>query len=178
MRGPARTTLAVAAAVLFATCAPAPPPDPGVTNAELGIRLAAVPEGFEVARNDRAVLELRPVGGIVGGTILFTVGPEETGVNLVAAVKAHQARIENLPNGEYQGAQELQGPLGTAYYSRGRYQGGDELEEETVILSQHPSQSRLLEITYRYPAGDDSAARVKELIGVLAEVEGTQPEGS
>lgn len=180
MRRLAHATLALAAAVLLATCAPAPttPPDTSVTNAELGIRLAAVPEGFEVARSEGAVLELRPVGGIAGGSVLFAVGPEETGVNLVAAVKAHQAHIEGLPGGEYQGAQELQGPLGTAFYSRGRYQGADGLEEETVILSLHPSQSRLLEITYDYPAGDDSAARVKELIGVLAQVEGTKPEGS
>ena len=35
----------------------------------------------------------------------------------------------------------------------------------------HPTQSRLLTITYRYPAGDDSAARVEQLIGVLAEIE-------
>ena len=180
MRRFAHSALVLTAVILLGSCAPAPsaPPDPSVTNAELGISLAAVPEGFEVARNEGAVLELRPVGEIAGGSVLFTVGPEETGVNLVAAVKAHQAHIEGLPGGEYQGAQELQGPLGTAFYSRGRFEGGDGPEEETVTLTLHPSQSRLLEITYDYPVGNDSAARVKELIGVLAEVEGTQQEGS
>ncbi len=178
MIGAARMARVVTAVTMLAACSLAPPPDPGVVNAELRIRLANVPEGFEVAINQGAVLELSPIGGIAGGSVLFAVGPEETGINLVAAVKEHQARIESLPGGEYQGAQELQGPLGTAFYSRGRFQGDDGLEEETVILSLHPSQSRLLEIIYDYPAGDDSAARVKELIGVLAEVEPTKPEGS
>jgi hypothetical protein len=35
----------------------------------------------------------------------------------------------------------------------------------------HPSDYRLLEIHYRYPAADDSAARVGQLIEVLSELE-------
>ena len=35
----------------------------------------------------------------------------------------------------------------------------------------HPSAYQLLEVRYRYPAADDSAARVEQLIEVLAELE-------
>jgi hypothetical protein len=35
----------------------------------------------------------------------------------------------------------------------------------------HPSAYRLIEIHYRYPAADDSSARVEKLIEVLAEME-------
>ena len=162
----------VIAAVLATACAPPPPPpDPGISNIDLAIRLADMPAGLVLAHNQGSSLELRPADETVSGTIWFAVGPEERGVNLVAAVKEHQTRIEGLPDGQYQGAQELQGPLGTAFYSRGRYLEGETVQEETVLLTIHPSENRLLKIAYRYPAGDDSAARVEQLIGVLAEVE-------
>lgn len=165
-----------AAVVLTAACAPPPPPpDPGVENLDLGIRLNGIPESLVVAANQGSKLELRPAGETAEGTLWFSVAPEEQGVNLVEAVKSHQSRIEGLPEGDYKGAQELQGPIGTAFYSRGRFlEGGGEVEE-TVLVSIHPSESRILEITYRYPAGDDSAARVEQLIDVLAWLEGVAP---
>ena len=43
--------------------------------------------------------------------------------------------------------------------------------EETVLFLIHPAANRQLEIHYRYPAADDSAARVEQLIEVLAELE-------
>ena len=43
--------------------------------------------------------------------------------------------------------------------------------EETVLFLIHPRDYRLLEIQYRYPAADDSAARVEQLIEVLSELE-------
>jgi hypothetical protein len=60
---------------------------------------------------------------------------------------------------------------GTAFYSRGRFVEKGVVEEETVILTIHPSANRLLTISYRYPAGEDSAARVEKLIDVLSYVE-------
>ena len=43
--------------------------------------------------------------------------------------------------------------------------------EETVIVTLHPSANRLLTISYRYPAGEDSAQRVEQLIDVLSYLE-------
>jgi hypothetical protein len=150
---------------------PPPPPDTSVENTELGIGLASVPEGVRTTLNEGSSLELRPTAEGADGLVWFAVGPEKVGVNLVAATQSHQAQIENLPDGEYKGGQELQGDFGVAFYSRGRFSEADVTVEETVIFLLHPTASRQLEIHYRYPAADDSAARVNQLIEVLAELE-------
>ena len=112
------------------------------------------------------------------GPTLNPIGPQSTteGVNLVAAVKAHQAQMEGEPNGDYQGAQELQGDFGSAFYSRARYTDEGHPVEETVVFMIHPSGNRLLAIHYRYPAGDDSAVRVEELINVIGYIEMPQAQ--
>ena len=168
-----RRFLQVLIALSVVACAgpPAPPPDAAVENLDLGIRLAAVPDGLLVTDNQGTSLQLKPAGENVEGVLWFAVGPEQAGVNLVEAVKAHQERIEGLPEGDYKGAQELQGPLGTAFYSRGRFLEREVVEEETVILTIHPSGNRLLSISYRYPAGKDSAKRVEQVIDVLSYME-------
>ena len=150
---------------------PPHPPDTSVENTELGISLASVPEGLRTTLNEGSSLELRPTEEGADGLVWFAVGPEKVGVNLVAATQSHQAQFENLPDGEYKGGQELQGDFGVAFYSRGRFSEGDVTVEETVIYLIHPTASRQLEIHYRYPAADDSAARVNQLIEVLAELE-------
>ena len=150
---------------------PPPPPDTSVENTELGIALASVPEGLRTALNEGSSLELRPTAEGADGLVWFAVGPEKVGVNLVEATQSHQAQIENLPDGEYKGGEELQGDFGVAFYSRGEFSEGDATVEETVIYLIHPTASRQLEIHYRYPAADDSAARVNQLIEVLAELE-------
>jgi hypothetical protein len=171
----ATASLSLALALALLSCArppePPPPPPPGVENAELDLSLASVPEGLRVAANQGRSLQLEPVDPTVGGAIWFEVGPEEVGVNLVAAVRDHQQFIEGLPDGEYQGAQELQADFGTAFYSRGRFTEDGAAFEETVIFRIHPRASRLLSIDYRYPAGDDSAERVEQLIDLLSYVE-------
>jgi hypothetical protein len=157
---------------LTACSQPEPPVvNPGVENSDLAIRLTTVPDGLIVAENQGTTLELRPADATSGGAIRFAVGPETIGVNLVAAVNDHQAHIEGLPDGEYRGAQELQGDFGTAFYSRGRFSVDGALQEETQILLIHPAGNRLLTIAYQYPAGEDSAARVEQLIDVLSYVE-------
>jgi hypothetical protein len=153
---------------------PAPPPAPAdtsVENAELGIRLAAVPEGLETAVNQGRNLELRPTAEGVDGVMSFIVGPEQDAINLVAAVQDHQAKIEALPDGEYMGAQELTGDAGVVFYSRGRFLDQEATVEETVLFLIHPADYRLLEIHYRYPAADDSGSRVGQLLEVLSELE-------
>ena len=168
-----RRFLPILIALSVAACAgpPAPPPDPGVENIDLGIRLTAVPDGLVVTDNQGTSLQLRPADENVGGVLWIAVSPEQVGINLVEAVKAHQERIEGLPEGDYKGAQELQGPLGTAFYSRGRFVEDGAMVEETVVLTLHPSGNRLLTISYRYPAGEDSARRVEQLIDVLSYLE-------
>jgi hypothetical protein len=170
-----RMMIVLALALSALSCAkeppPLPPPDTSVENVDLGIRLAAVPEGLETTVNEGRSLELRPNGEGVDGLVWFVVSPDLHAVNLVAAVADHQAEIEGLPDGEYMGSQELQGDIGVAFYSRGRFTEGDATFEETVLFLIHPTANRQLEIHYRYPAGDDSAARVEQLIAVLAELQ-------
>lgn len=169
-----RTTAVVCLALAALTCSkPAPPPDTSIENTELGIKLASLPGGLALSANQGSTLELKPADERTSGRVWFIARPERegVGVNLVAAVQDHQAEIEGMPDGSYMGAQELQGDVGTVFYSRGRFsEAGSEIEE-TVLFLIHPDGNRLLEIHYRYPAGTDSAARVEQLIGVLAEME-------
>jgi hypothetical protein len=166
-----KVTILVLALTSLTCSQPAQPPDSGIENIDLGIKLASVPEGLAIAVNQGSDLELRPIDESTVGVVRFAVGPEQGAVNLVAATQENQTHIESLPDGTYKGAQELQGDFGTAFYSRGRFTEADSVLEETVLFLIHPSGNRLLEIHYRYPAGDDSAARVEQLIGVLAELE-------
>lgn len=169
-----RITTVLCLALLALTCSgPTPPPDTGIDNTELGIKLASTPEGLALSVNRGDTLELRPADEGTAGRLWFTARPEQkgVGVNLVAAVQEHQAQIEGMPDGSYKGAQELQGDIGTAFYSRGRFSEAGSEVEETILFLIHPTGNRLLEIHYRYPAGSDSAARVEQLISVLAEME-------
>jgi hypothetical protein len=170
-----RILIVLALAVSALSCSepppPPPPPDTSVENVELAVKLAAVPAGLEVSVNEGRNLELRPTGEDVDGVISFVVGPEQRAINLVAAVHDHQAKIEAQPDGEYMGARELSGDAGVVFYSRGRFLDGEAAVEETVLFLIHPRDYRLLEIQYRYPAADDSAARVEQLIEVLSELE-------
>jgi hypothetical protein len=164
--------VAIAALVLVTGCAkPSAPIDPSVTNESLGIRLASIPPDFEVSVNEAKQLELVPADNSIEGRLWFEVGHGETGVNLVAAVKGHQRRIEELPEADYKGGQELITPLGAAFYSRGQFLAGLTRSEETVVLTLHPAEERLLIVTYRYPAGVDSSVRVQQLLDVVGEVE-------
>jgi hypothetical protein len=174
-----RALAVVAALALAAGCAkPSPPIDPSVSNEALGIRLASVPSDFEVSLNEADKLELIPADSSIEGRLWFEVGPVETGVNLVAAVKGHQRSIEEFPEADYKGGQELVTPLGSAYYSRGQFLLGLTRSEETVVLALHPSEERLLTVAYRYPAGVDSSVRVQQLLDVVGEIEAINQETS
>jgi hypothetical protein len=171
--------LVVACLLLVVGCGPrepAPPPDTGVTNPSLGIRLGSLPEDLQVAENEGDRLELVPAEPSVGGRVTFFVGEQRDAINLIAVVKQHQRWVEEQPDGEYRGGQELQTPFGTAFYSRGRYLAGVTETEQTEIYLKHPLQSRLLTISYTYPAGGDSSVRVQQLIDVLAQLEGPEAE--
>lgn len=166
-------SLAAVVILLALSCAAptAPPETVEIQNIDLGLALSGLPDGLELASNQGTSLELRPTDDLVGGILWFAVGPEQEGVNLVAAVQKHQEQMEGKPDADYKGGQELQGDFGTAFYSRGRYVEQGQPLEETVVFMIHPAGNRLLGIHYRYQAGDDSAARVEQLIDVISYLE-------
>lgn len=136
----------------------------------VGIAIADLPAGLTVQNTEGRELVLTPEGQ--SGRIVIQAAPAEEGTNLVRAVKDHQAAIEGKPGAQYLGVRELVTPLGSAYWSRGRYEQDGTVVEETRIVTLHPAGDRLLWLTYVYPAGDDSSARIQQLLGVVAEVEG------
>ncbi len=141
-----------------------------IENPQLGIAIAALPAPFQVAVNEGTTLEL--VAG-EGRLSIIAGAAQVAGINLVQAVWDHKASIVDRPGGEYKGQQELGTQFGTAFYSRGRYQGDAGEVEETVILVIHPWGDRRLDLRYRYPATDDSKERIQEqLFAVLERLRG------
>jgi hypothetical protein len=115
--------------------------------------------------------ELAPADAKVVGQVVFEVGDEEPLIDLVGAVQRHQRRVEGMPGADYKGGQELVTPLGSAFYSRGRYLTGADLVEETELVTKHPSSNRILAISYRYPAAGDSSVRVQQLLEIVSVVQ-------
>lgn len=151
--------------------------DRSVVSTSLGLRLAAVPDGLRLASNSEGALVLLPDQPGKVGRIEITVEPIEAGVNLVEAIHHHQAAITARKGASYLGAQELTGPLGSAYWSRGRYPEGGKMLEETRVFTLTPDHSRIVDLTYRYPAAEDSSQRVQKLLDVLGEIE-APPSGA
>ncbi len=164
------TCLAVLIA-LGSGCSPAVPRQENISNETLDLSIGYLGDDWIVEINQGQTLVVVPSDPEYHGTLEFVVYPEENGINLVAALDSHRIEIEGRPGGVYSGAQELTGPMGTAFYSRGRFTGADGTVEETRLLSIHPRFSRIVEMVYLYPAGDDSSKRVGELIELFGEVE-------
>ena len=155
-----------------------PPPAERVENPQVGVAITALPPVFEVTANEGARLELAPAAEGSTGTLAITTGEAESGgINLLAAVKAHEAEIRLRDSGEYKGQRELGSQLGTAFYSRGRYSGEDGAQvEETVIFLVHPWGDRTLQLIYRYPAVEDTRERIEgHLFSLLGTLEGLPP---
>ena len=166
-------------AVLVA-CKPSAPPaaeEPAAASRveypDLGLAIANVPEIFRISNADDSGIELELVEG--EGVLRITPGEVERSINLVQAVKDHQADILARPGGDYKGGNELvlvEFP-GAAYYSRGRFEGEAGPTEETVMFLIHPWKDRQVRVTYIYPAGDDSSARLQDqLFALVQELEG------
>jgi len=124
-----------------------------------------------VAVNQGSELVLTPSEATRSGRLEIGIEEPTGGVNLVSAVQRHRERFEALADGEYKGAQELVTPLGSAFWSRGRLPADGGLSEEARVMAVHPSGTRLLTLTYTYPAGNDTSARAEELLAVLGEIE-------
>ncbi len=159
-----------------------PPPAPAVRveNPLLGVAIAALSPDFVVAAGEAAAIELVPAGEGVAGKVSIVAGEAEVGgINLVAAVKAHKAEIVARSDGDYKGQAEYVTPLGTTFASRGRFSEAGGTVEERVVFMVHPWGDRTLEVIYRYPAGDDTQARLDALMnGIVGELEGLPAPGS
>lgn len=179
--------LALAPCLALAACAPggeeATPPTeeaagPRVENPELGIAVAQLPAGFEVATNEGDELVLARRDEEDPARLAFELGPlQSSGINLVERVWEEKERIESLPDGQYRGQNELGGvPLGTTFTSRGRFRNETgEAMEEYRALTLHPTQNRVLILDYEYPVPPPDEAekhhRLEELMLVLEQVE-------
>jgi hypothetical protein len=177
-------TIALVLALGVAACQQPAEPEPEaapagerIENPAAGVAIAALPPVFELSAvdGDRIVLQLAREGA-AGEVVVQPGEPGIGGVNLVAAVERHKQEILARPGGDYKGQNELTAHLGTAFYSRGRYQAeaGGGVEEETAIFLVHPWGDRNLQLIYRYPAGDgdDSRERIEDhLFELLGEIE-------
>lgn len=151
---------------------PAPPPAPvslAFDNAALGLQWSAPPAGFAVTRNEGGTLELAPTDGARGGRMWVTVGERsDFGLEIVKLVNEQKGVFEGLPNGRFSGSRKLVAPTGEAFYSRGQFD--DETAtavEEVRVFTTHPVENRLVTLHYRYPLGNDSAARLPEILELL-----------
>lgn len=161
--------LALAAVISCGPPAEQAPAEPVITNSNLNLVVEAPGPEWTLTANEDDRISLAPGDPEKAGSVTLTAGAPEPNVNLVLAVKAHQEAIEQRPGGQYFGAQELGGSIGTAFYSRGRFTDSDgSTIEEVSIFGLHPSESRMLQLVYRYPAAEDSGERVSSLIGLLA----------
>ena len=147
--------------------------DTRVENAFLAIALTSIPAGFELESNDGYELSVRAVKGQPEGRLWFEMGPlAEGGINLVEVVNAQRASFEALPSSTFFGNREIQMMNGrAAWYSRGRFDDGTGEVEEFRVTTLHPVQNRQMTVFYRYPAADDSADRLNDLLFLLSEIE-------
>jgi hypothetical protein len=149
--------------------APAAAPE-RVESPELGVVIAALPAAFEVAENAGETLSLT-AREVDGGSVEITIGPlQMSGINLIEVVKQKRAEFE--ADGLYFGNRELMTPTGPAFTTRGQVTENGNPVEITSVYSLPPDGSdRLMTVTYRYPGGGDSQARVGELLELLGEIE-------
>lgn len=190
-----RSCLTVAALILplalaLASCGPEPPPSPTapqpVENAQLGLQLTDVPEGFVLGANEGEEIVLERRAGLTPGTMVVTARPEleRGGVNLVAAL--NERADEVAETGGILRQVELGSHLGPAYLARSRWpgEGGDDgggdnggEREQMQIFALHPTANRMLVITYDYPLTGDTQDRREHMMDALSLVAALE-EGS
>ena len=147
----------------------APPPP---SNPDLNLAFSAIPSGFEVVQNDAEAMRLAPTDPEDASVFWVEVGEaSDFGIPITEIVTAQKELFEALPDGDFGGNNELMTLHGRAFYSRGRYTHEGAQVEETRVFQIHPTENRLITFHYRYPAGDDSAERVQQLLFWLGELE-------
>jgi hypothetical protein len=85
-------------------------------------------------------------------------------------VEAQPATFKGRREGTFLGSKTLRTPLGRAYTARGRYRTDAGVVEESRVLAVHPSEDRLLTVTYVYPPSEDVVPRIQQLLDVFAEI--------
>lgn len=173
------TTVLVAACSSPTEDTPAPTPDP-VVNEVMNVSFASLPAGFAVAENSADTLRLEPASAEESQgprTMWLEVGERsDFGIPLVDIVNSQKEQYEALDGGAFAGNRELGTHVGKAYYSRGSYSFDGATVEETRIFLVHPTENRLVTFHYRYPADDDSGARIQELFAWLGELGAASPQ--
>ena len=184
LRLAAAAATALLSIVAFACGAPteeAPAkPDP-IVNSSMNVSFDALPAGFEVAENGDQVLRLESTDTEDPGAALRSMWLEvgersDFGIPLVDIVNSQKEQYEALEDGTFSGNRELGTQVGKAYYSRGGYSFEGSPVEETRIFLVHPTENRLVTFHYRYPASDDSGARIQELFDWLGELGAATPQ--
>ncbi len=146
---------------------------PAPSNPDLNLTFSAIPSGFEVAQNDAEAMRLAPTDPEDAASLWVEVGAaSDFGISITQIVSAQKELFEALPGGDFGGNNELRTLHGRAFYSRGRYTHDGALVEETRAFQLHPTENRLITFHYRYPAAEDSAERVQQLLFWLGELEG------
>ena len=146
-----------------------------VENAELGLAIAELPEGFEVDKNDETGLVLITSGSGDPGVVEIDLGPVEEGsVNIVEAATATKAVFESLPGGEFFGNQELLTPIGSFFTARGAFDEDPRRVEQLLAFTLHPNSNRLVRISFRYAAGE-AGDRAPQFAALLGEIAGYEP---
>ena len=161
----------------FGACGsePAAPPaaaDTSLTAPSVLLRLTATPEVFELAANDAERLEFTAPSLAGPSTMTITLGdPETGGLNILEHLEQQLASFRELPEGVSFGQTQLVAPIGLTFMLRGRYREAEREVEELRAILVHPASNRLLTISYRYPAGEDTAERGRQLMELLGEME-------
>ena len=172
---------ALVCALLVSGCADSDSTEPvaaapeRIENPELGVAIADLPSGFDLVTNSGATLELVREPGFPPGRAWVEVGPPVEGaINLIEIISDERQAFEALPGGSFAGNGELVLPDGRpAYYSRGRFEDEGALVEEFRVRSIHSVEpDRVLLVFYRYPAGEDSAQRLEDVLYLVGEIEG------
>lgn len=144
---------------------------PRAENETLGIALGAVPAEWEVVDEAGEPMRLSRVDGD-GELWIERRSPAVGGVNLINMIERAKTDYEAMEEGAFHGQVELGTQFGTAFSVRGRFLEDDVLMEERQIFSVHPSErDKALVMVYRYPAGEDSAERTQEMLGLFTELE-------
>jgi hypothetical protein len=186
----APTLLSLAALAVVLTGCPtqeeeAPPAEPvaaapapqRVENADSGLVLADVPEGFDLVSNDAEGITLTRKPDLPPGDLVLWARPvQQAGVNLQKEVNEIKADFEGRPDGAFNGQLELMGPTGPAYSTRGRWTEGGREMEEVHLFALHPMENRVVDLAYTYEVTGDTKERMEQAMAVLGEVEAYTPD--
>jgi hypothetical protein len=167
--------LIVCLVTILASCGGDAPQEPlgPVESAELGIKLARLPAGFQTASASGDEIQLRRSDGT---RLEVAERSVDQAFTLLDLAKEQEQIFLAAPEGEFLGARELVAPFGPAYTARGRFSEGDQRIEESYAFVLRPDGSGVITLFYRYPAGEDSKERVEELLLVLGELEQLIPQ--